>query len=710
MMTIRTRAPTAFNRMKLAVVAFTLVALAALIVLRVADLWWWRSELLDAGDRRAGNLTMILSAFVRGTLAASDASLRQLTIEAQRIGGAQAPAAVWAPILAAAQAALPGVTSVSIVDAAGIIRHSTQRLIIGQSRRDEYVFHQLATDSSKALVVSTPIFSFTVPKQLLIPLGRRLNQPDGSFDGIVATAFSPSALRSFFQTVNAGREGVVWVLHPDGLVLFREPSTTNPIGERVPDNPIVRAASRAPTGSLRGPIGPGGPVLLTAYHQTAEPALIVAVSLSQSEILAEWWRQVTASLAVLAVLGFAAAGTWFVLFRQIDARDAAEQALSRAQRLESIGRLTGGVAHDFNNMLTVILGNTSILKEHAGPAQRGSGELDQIEEAARRAADLTRRLLAFARRQPLQAAIVDLNDLTRDLHPMLVRLLGEDITVALRTGSSPCLANVDAVQVESALMNLCVNARHAMPQGGLLSIETGDITLDETYARGHDDVTPGPHVMVSVSDTGTGIAREHLAHIFEPFFTTKGAGQGTGLGLSMVYGMVRQSNGHARVYSEVGHGTTFKLYFPAAAGVAAPRAPVPSAACARGQGERILLVEDEEGVRRLAVRMLEQLGYRVTPAASAAQALELARDMTRIDLLFTDVVLTEGLNGLQLAEELTRQRPGMPVLYTSGYSEEILHRGGHVERGSHLVTKPYDRIMLAQAVGTALRAALVRSS
>jgi signal transduction histidine kinase/ActR/RegA family two-component response regulator len=709
MMTIRTRAPTAFNRMKLAVVAFTLVALAALIVLRVADLWWWRSELLDAGDRRAGNLTMILSAYVRGTLAASDASLRQLTIEAQRIGGAQAPAAVWAPIVGAAQAALPGITSVSIVDAAGIIRHSTQPRIIGQSRRDEYVFHQLATDSSQALVVSTPIFSFTDPKQLLIPLGRRLNQPDGSFDGIVATAFSPSALRSFFQTVNAGREGVVWVLHPDGLVLFREPSTTNPIGERVPDNPIVRAASRAPTGSLRGPIGAGGPVLLTAYHQSAEPALIVAVSLSQREILAEWWRQVTASLAVLALLGFAAAATWFVLFRQIDARDAAEQALSRAQRLESIGRLTGGVAHDFNNMLTVILGNTSILRERAEPAQCGC-ELDQIEEAARRAADLTRRLLAFARRQPLQPAIVDLNDLTRDLHPMLVRLLGEDITVALRPGTAPCLANVDAVQVESALMNLCVNARHAMPHGGLLSIETGDIMLDEAYARGDDDVTAGPHVMISVSDTGTGIAREHLAHIFEPFFTTKGAGQGTGLGLSMVYGMVRQSHGHARVYSEVGHGTTFKLYFPAAAGVAAPRAPAPSAACARGQGERILLVEDEDGVRRLAVRMLEQLGYQVTPAASAAQALEMARDMIRIDLLFTDVVLTEGLNGLQLADELTRQRPGMPVLYTSGYSEEILHRGGHVERGSHLITKPYDRIMLAQAVGTALKAALMRSS
>jgi signal transduction histidine kinase/ActR/RegA family two-component response regulator len=452
---------------------------------------------------------------------------------------------------------------------------------------------------------------------------------------------------------------------------------------------------------LRGPLTPGGAALVTAYRQTTEPSLVIAVSLSEYEMLSDWRREVTGSLLTLIILSGGTAVTWFVLFRQIDGRNAAEQALSRAQRLESIGRLTGGVAHDFNNLLTVILGNASLLKENPDVARHGSMELTQIEDAAQRAADLTRRLLAFARQQPLRPETVDVSDLVRNVHPMLTRLLGKHITFTTRLSAEPCMASVDVVQVESALMNLCVNARDAMPSGGVLGIETGDIVFDAAYAKDHEDVTPGRHVMIAVSDSGTGIAQEHLGHIFEPFYTTKSAGKGTGLGLSMVYGLIKQSRGHVRVYSEVGRGTAFKLYFPAATSAPSVLTSPSAVVETTGQGQRILVVEDEDGVRRLAVRLLTGLGYQVTAAASAAEALERVRQMPAIDLLLTDIVLPEGRNGLQLAEELSRMMPGLPVLFASGYSVDILQHGDRLA-GAHLITKPYDRAALANAVRAAL--------
>jgi CheY-like chemotaxis protein len=285
---------------------------------------------------------------------------------------------------------------------------------------------------------------------------------------------------------------------------------------------------------------------------------------------------------------------------------------------------------------------------------------------------------------------------------MLRRLLGEDVALTVRLMEGPCLAVVDPAQLETALVNLCVNARDAMRQGGLLVIETSRTVLTADYARQHEEVSPGAYSVVAVSDTGEGIAPENLARVFEPFFTTKGVGKGTGLGLSMVYGFVKQSGGHVKAYSEPGHGATFKLYFRAATGQAAAP-PQPADPAERGDGEVILLVEDEPPVRSLARRLLEDLGYTVKAAHDGPSALALARTLPRIDLLLTDVMLPGGMSGRDVAESLARERPDMPVVYTSGYSEDILSHRAQVGPDPRLVSKPYDRDQLAAALRAGLR-------
>ena len=434
-----------------------------------------------------------------------------------------------------------------------------------------------------------------------------------------------------------------------------------------------------------------------------EPHLIVAVSLSEPELLADWNRDVIMSLGVGVFTIIALTAFLLLLYRQMDVRHTAEEALIRSQRLESLGQLTGGVAHDFNNLLTVILGNVSLLKTVASQGAPVSQDesLGEIDRAARRAAGITRQLLAFARRQPLLPRVIDLAAAIEAAESMVRRVIGEAVTLKLVTTQGEALANVDPVQIETMLLNLCINARDAMPHGGTLVIETGQATLDEHYARTADDVVPGRYSLVTVSDTGTGIPAEHIPRLFEPFFTTKGLGKGTGLGLSMVYGFVKQSGGHIKVYSELGRGTSVKIYFPETTGTLAEPTPVPEVD-PRGNGEVILLVEDEPLVRGIAVRLLRRLGYSVLDAKDAQAALALVTQDTRIDLLLTDVMLPGELNGPRLAEELTRLRPGLRVLFASGYSQQIVDLGAHGADVKFLA-KPYDRGKLAQAVHDALK-------
>jgi len=640
---------------------------------------------------------------VQQTFAASDAALRQLAIHNRRVGGANAPDAEWLPALEAAQVGLMGVSTISVVDAAGIVRHSTQPAIAGQSRRDQFVFTQLASGIADGLVVDVPLRSGAGSSSFVIPLGRKLTSPSGAFDGVIVASFHPDSLREFFRTVDVGRAGSVTVFHDRGFVLFREPSQVNPIGEQTLGNPLFVAAKRVGgTGHFRGRVEAGAPMLRTAF-QSLDPGIIVGVSLSEAELLDGWTRGAVTSLSAGGLLTIALASFLLLLFRQMDTRHSAEQALVRSQRLESLGQLTGGVAHDFNNLLTVILGNVSLMKaalKHE-PVAYQDESIREIERAAKRAADLTRKLLAFARRQPLLPRVVDLGAVVASAEPMVRRAVGDGTRLELVTTTDSSLATIDPVQLETALLNLCVNARDAMASGGTIVIETGTALLDQRYARTAEDVTPGRYSLISVSDTGAGIPAEHIPRLFEPFFTTKATGKGTGLGLSMVYGFVKQSGGHIRVQSEVGRGTSVKLYFPEAAGVPAISTPVPEDE-PLGHGEVILLVEDEPVVRGIGVRLLKRLGYAVLEAKDGPSALALVKPDTHVDLLLTDVMLPGNLTGLRLAEELKRQRPDLPVLFASGYSKEIIELGAQAGASVRFLAKPYDRRKLAQAVHEAL--------
>jgi len=376
-----------------------------------------------------------------------------------------------------------------------------------------------------------------------------------------------------------------------------------------------------------------------------------------------------------------------------------------AQKMESLGQLTGGIAHDFNNLLTVIMGNAELLAE----ALRDNAALGPLAEmtcaAAARGAELTHRLLAFSRRQPLDARDTDVNALLAGMNGMLRRTLGEAIRVEMVHAAGLWHATIDPSELEAALLNLCINARDAMPAGGRLTLETTNAFLSDDYARQHGDVAPGQYVLIAVSDTGSGIAPEHLLRVFEPFFTTKAPGKGTGLGLSMVYGFVKQSRGHVKVYSEPGQGATIKLYLPRGVGESrAPDAVVVSESLPGGD-ETVLLVEDEELVRHFARDQLRALGYRVLEAADGARALELIERHDDIALLFTDVVLPGGMNGRQVAEAAQQRRPRLKVLYTSGYTENAIVHHGRLDRGVQLLTKPYRRADLARKLRAVLDAA-----
>ena len=372
--------------------------------------------------------------------------------------------------------------------------------------------------------------------------------------------------------------------------------------------------------------------------------------------------------------------------------------LEQAQKMDAIGRLAGGVAHDFNNLLTVILGRTDILLHPLPPEDPTRRGIELIRRTAGRAADLTRQLLAFSRKQVLEAVVLDLNAVTADMKDMLGRLIGEDI--ALVTTPTPGLGRVkaDRGQIEQVLMNLAVNARDAMPRGGHLILETENVDLDAEYVRRHMGARPGPHVMLSVADSGVGIPREILPHIFEPFFTTKEQGKGTGLGLATVYGIVKQSGGYIEVDSEPDQGTTFRIYLPRvdAAAPAPERSSRPSAAA--GGTETVLLVEDEEGVRELARDILRASGYTVIEARNGSEALLLyERHQGPLDPLLTDVVMPR-MSGRELAERLAPLRPSMSVLYMSGYTDDAVIRHGVLGADTAFLQKPFTPATLVQRV------------
>ena len=380
--------------------------------------------------------------------------------------------------------------------------------------------------------------------------------------------------------------------------------------------------------------------------------------------------------------------------------EAAQEALRQSQKMDAVGQLTGGVAHDFNNLLTIIIGNLDILQRRIPEdAERLRRSAENAMQGARRAATLTRRLLAFSRRQPLQPKSLSVNAVVAGMSEMFERTLGEEIDIETVLAGGLWNVEADPSELEAALLNLAVNARHAMPSGGKLTIETANSHLDSAYASAQSEVAPGQYVAICVSDTGTGMSREVLEKIFEPFFTTKEVGQGTGLGLSQVYGFVKQSGGHVKAYSEVGEGTSIKIYLPRVDGVDGTEDVAESHAIPGGvSAETILVVEDDPEVRAYSVEVLSDLGYRVVQAADGPSALRLLGRESDIALLFTDVVLPGGMSGRVLADQIVAARPGIKVLYTSGYSRNAIVHQGRLDAGVHLISKPFTYSDLAVKV------------
>jgi PAS domain S-box-containing protein len=378
-----------------------------------------------------------------------------------------------------------------------------------------------------------------------------------------------------------------------------------------------------------------------------------------------------------------------------------ESQLRQSQKMEAIGRLAGGVAHDFNNVLTVILSNSEMLAGGLGPEDPRRQELIEIRDAAQRAATLTRQLLAFSRKQVLKPRVLSLNAVVVTLEKMLRRLIGEDIELATELQPELWAVEADPGQLEQIIMNLAVNARDAMPEGGRLSIATDNADIDDGFAREHFPMVPGRYVMLAVSDSGAGMDAETQRHIFEPFFTTKPRGRGTGLGLSMVYGIVKQSGGYIWAYSEPGEGAKFEVYFPCAEGDRSDAKAALATGSALPGKETVLLAEDEDSVRRLARRILEEVGYTVLEARGATEALRISEGWDGpIDLLLTDVVMPE-LNGRELAERLSVLRPRIQILYISGYTDhEILD--GIIGPGNNFLQKPFTPEALTNKVREAL--------
>ena len=396
-------------------------------------------------------------------------------------------------------------------------------------------------------------------------------------------------------------------------------------------------------------------------------------------------------------------GSVFNLFlRDITQKLAAEEQLRQSQKMEAVGQLTGGIAHDFNNMLTVITGTIEILEEAVADKPQIAAIAKLISEAADRGAELTGHLLAFARKQPLQPRDTDVNTLMWNSAKLLKPALGENVEIELRLSGDAWPAMIDPNQLVTALLNLAVNARDAMPGGGKLTLETRNVVLDEAYCHSNGDVTPGNYVMIAVSDTGHGIPKAILDKIFEPFFSTKDVGKGTGLGLSMVYGFVKQSEGHIKAYSEEGHGTTIRMYLPQAGAQPVQAAQADEASTMESGSETILVVEDDAMVRTSVITQLQSLGYEAIAAGSGDEALAIVDSGVPFDLLFTDVILSKSMNGRLLAIEVGRRRPGTRVLFTSGYTENAIIHHGRLDPGVLLLAKPYRKSELARMLRIAL--------
>ena len=543
---------------------------------------------------------------------------------------------------------------------------------------------------------------FTVSQRLL---------HDGAFMGVLEISVLPSNFFHFFATLAYAEGQQFSLIRNDGLFLARYPMAPAGAPTRLDEHSgLRRTIARTPAGGLFTTLSPIDHIerRFAARRLDGTP-LYVTTGFSTSVMRSEWlWGMAAHLIYGVPVTLFLFFSLFAVLLRtqrlyaEINRRAAAEEALRQSQKLDAIGHLTGGVAHDFNNLLTIIIGNLEAAQRQLeswtdGAQIKLSRRLENAMHGAQRAATLTKRLLAFSRQQPLNPALLDVNRVLNGLSDFLRRALGEDVSLEIVGGGGVWPVEADAAELEAAILNLAVNARDAMPEGGKLTIEASNSYLDDNYCRQNADVQPGQYVQIGVTDTGSGMGKDVIERAFEPFFTTKESGQGTGLGLSQVYGFVKQSGGHVKIYSEAGEGTTIKIYLPRFFGRASA-AEEKAAAPRRGRsGESVLVVEDDSDVRDYVVETLASLGYKVFEASEAESALRLLDENPSVHLLLTDVVMP-GMNGRKLAEEARLRRPDLKILYMTGYSRNAIMHQGRLDNGVDLLQKPISSEQLASAV------------
>ena len=535
-------------------------------------------------------------------------------------------------------------------------------------------------------------------------VSRRRPLRDGQFNGIIMVSVVPMVFSEFYAQLAGDTTASFSLARKDGAILARHPMPPGDVAHFVSNSGFMLNVINHPEGGIvTSNNSVDGVERRIAYRKFGYADLYVSDGLQTDAILSGWMRTMASHL----IFGIPATLVLFVLvllttrrtqafYAEAERRDLAEQALRQSQKMEAVGQLTGGVAHDFNNLLTIIIGNLGIAKRGVVEA-RAERALNNALVGAERAAQLTQRLLAFSRRQPLDPRVLDVNKLIVSISDLLTRTLGENIELETISGAGLWKVEVDASEMESTLLNLALNARDAMPDGGKLTIETSNAYLDDEYCRHHDGITPGQYVLVGVTDSGMGMSAETINRAFEPFFTTKEAGKGTGLGLSQVYGFMKQSSGHIKIYSEPGEGTTIKLYLPRRDGNETAFSGDDHVGSERGRAETILIVEDDDGVRQYASEILRDLNYQVIEAKDSATALRLLEADKKFDLLLTDVVLP-GKNGRELATEVERRRPGAKVIFMTGYSRNAIVHHGRLDPGTELIPKPLIERVLARKI------------
>jgi two-component system NtrC family sensor kinase len=568
---------------------------------------------------------------------------------------------------------------------------------------------QLAGDANMHI---GEVVDIRLTRKLIFPVSKWRTDSSGTFAGITEISVLPQAFEHFYEALAAHTSASFSLIRADGAVLARYPQPAVTGIKLDASTGFGQLIARSPGGGRYTTIS-GVDQLERRFfvRKLAGFPLYIGSSLETRDIVSGWLRYMAGHLVFgipatlfLVVLILLAMRRTSALYAEAERREVLEASLRQSQKMEAVGQLTGGVAHDFNNLLTIILGNLQMALRQM-PEGRPRTYLGNAYQGAERAADLTKRLLAFSRSQPLEPRPLDPNRLVADMSDLLDRTLGETVAVETVRSAGLWLTEADAPQLEAAILNLAINARDAMPGGGKVTIETGNAFLDEFYCRSVEGVKPGQYVMISVSDTGSGMPAEVIDKAFDPFFTTKPAGAGTGLGLSQVYGFIKQSGGHVRIYSEVGEGTTVKIYLPRSSARDKPAAASKTIdESPEGKQETVLVVEDDPDVRAYVVETLSALNYRVQEAANAEDALRLLDHPAAVDLLLTDVVMP-GMNGRSLAEAAQQRRPSLKVLYMTGYSRNAIVHQGRLDAGVSLMQKPFSQSVLAMRVRTVLEKA-----